>query len=87
MSLCRSRYFLKPNFSSNDHGAFGPCIKLGTRLRLGLFGTGIRRELLMAVMGHSEERVTTEVYGHLMDDSFGATLKVLHSVENGLRQL
>ena len=45
---------------------------------------GIRRELLSAVMGHSEEQVTTKVYGHLMDDSFGDTLKVLHSVENGL---
>ena len=45
---------------------------------------GIRRELLSAVMGHSEEHVTTHVYGNLMDDSFGDTLKVLHSVENGL---
>ena len=45
---------------------------------------GIRRELLSAVMGHSEEHVTTQVYGNLMDDSFGDTLKVLHSVENGL---
>ena len=45
---------------------------------------GIRRELLSAVMGHSEEQVTTQVYGHLMDDSFEDTLKVLHSVENGL---
>tara|TARA_Y100000385_G_scaffold5330_1_gene5852 strand:- start:835 stop:951 length:117 start_codon:yes stop_codon:yes gene_type:complete len=35
-------------------------------------------------MGHSEEHVTTQVYGNLMDDSFGDTLKVLHSVENGL---
>lgn len=45
---------------------------------------GIRRELLSAVMGHSEEQVTTQVYRNLMDDSFGDTLKVLHSVENGL---
>ena len=45
---------------------------------------GIRRELFSAVMGHSEEQVTTQVYGYLMDDSFGDTLKVLHSVENGL---
>ena len=35
-------------------------------------------------MGHSEEQVTTQVYRNLMDDSFGDTLKVLHSVENGL---
>ena len=45
---------------------------------------GIRRELLSAVMGHLEEHVTTQVYGNLMDDSFGDTLKVLHSVKNGL---
>ena len=45
---------------------------------------GIRRELLSAVMGHSEEQVTTQVYRHLMDDSFDDTLKVMHSVENGL---
>ena len=45
---------------------------------------GIRRELLSAVMGHSEEQVTTQVYGHLMDDSFGDNVKVMHSVENGL---
>ena len=45
---------------------------------------GIRRELLSAVMGHSEEQVITQVYGHLMDDSFGDTLKVLLSVENRL---
>ena len=45
---------------------------------------GIRRELLSAVMGHSEEQVTTQVYGHLMDDSFCDTLKVLRSVESGL---
>ena len=45
---------------------------------------GTRRELLSAVMGHSEEQVTTQVYRNLMDDSFGDTLKVLHSVENGL---
>ena len=40
----------------------------------------------MTVMGHSEEQVTTQVYGHLMDDSFGDTLKVLQSLESGLRQ-
>ena len=45
---------------------------------------GIRRELLSAVMDHSEEQATTQVYGHLMNDSFGDTLKVLRSVENGL---
>ena len=39
---------------------------------------------MSAVMGHSEEQVTTQVYGHLVDDSFGDTLKVLRSVESGL---
>ena len=47
---------------------------------------GIRRELLSAVLGHSEKQVITQVYGHLMDDSFGDALKVFHSVEIGLRQ-
>ena len=48
---------------------------------------GMRPELVTAVAGHSEQRITQETYGHLFEEAFEEQLKLMEGIEAELAKV